>query len=185
MKHNDIPVAIECFGVLFNGNILGINNNNTFFVWNNSYTVEYTGTFDVPDKIFILGNTFVTVKIDPHFIEYLQQWNLRGECIYQYRTSYITCVIELIGKTSSDIVIGLIIILASKKIRLKGHTAHITYLKVIGHKIISSSKDNTLRIWDKGICTCIISTDNDKLFLVNDNVFASRGVSNIIKIWDL
>lgn len=185
-----LPIKADNVGVLSSGAIITFSYK-TFYIWelSNLRTPIDSGFFDIKDgmyRVFVLRDTFVTIRSTTYGAELLQQWNLEGECILEYKkNAHITCIIEL---PNGRIVIGLpsgIIKILSQPVRLKGHIEFIICLVVVGKYFVSASNDGTIRVWTyEGACHTTIHYRCYALKTIDTYTFASISQDGI-KVWDI
>lgn len=92
------PVSINHVGILANGDILGIKRD-MMYIWDasNVESIKYCTPFAVTSgfyRVFVFENTFITLLQRPH--NHLQQWNLTGQCIFEYTKKGINYVLNFL-----------------------------------------------------------------------------------------
>lgn len=190
LRKTDCVIYITHVGILYNGYIIGIRYK-TLYIWNpnNLSDVDYTCTFDINAevyKVFILQSTFITIRQTAYGDSHLQEWNLKGECIFEYRKrNLITGVIKM----SETIVVGFdtghIRLLSPKIVKLEGYSDGITDLKIIDQNTFITSNYNRILIWNyTGICIDVIPITQAEIMILKDGVFGTITKQGV-KVWNL
>lgn len=196
---NTCFIAVLSDGRFVNFIDLGTLYMGVFHIWNpNDLTKsQSTVVIDIPTmpyKVFMLLNDdFVTV-CNHEYREYIDVWTVEGKHLIGYtkKKGIVICFAYLKAEEDmykyTDTIKKLCLQTYDSMATLNGHTGSITDIAIIGPgKIVSSSKDKTLRIWAGNKCIKILKghTKSVKKVLVHKDKIISMSKDLTLRVWDL